>query len=238
MKKFLAPLLSLCFAAALFSCGSSDEKKDDSAKTADTTATVAPTTPPAFTPFDVVEINHMVKDYAKWRPLFNADSTARKASGLEDIVVGRGLEKNNDILVVLKASDVQKAKAFGADPRLKAAMDKGGVISKPDIKLFHVIRYNPNSKEKQWVIVTHQVKDFDAWLKVFDAEGTATRASYGLVDVALARGIDDSSMVHIVFDITDMTKAKARLKDPALKKLMTDGGVIGAPKIEFYTDAE
>jgi hypothetical protein len=238
MKKFLTPLLSLCFAAALFSCGNSDEKKDDPAKSADTTATAAPTAPPAFTPFDVVEITHTVKDYAKWRPLFNSDSTARKTSGMEDLAVGRGLEKNNDILVVLKASDVQKAKAFGSDPRLKAAMDKAGVISKPEMEYFHVIRFNPNSNEKQWVVVTHKVKDFDAWLKVFDAEGTATRATYGLVDVALARGIDDSSVVHIVFDIKDMTKAKARINDPALKKLMTDGGVIGAPKIKFYTDAE
>jgi hypothetical protein len=35
-----------------------------------------------------------------------------------------------------------------------------------------------------------------------------------------------------------MEKAKARLNDPALKKLMMDGGVIGAPKIEYYTSAE
>jgi hypothetical protein len=157
---------------------------------------------------------------------------------LEDLVVGRGLEKNNDILVVLKASDIQKAKAFGTDPRLKAAMEKGGVISKPDMQLFHVIRFDPDSKEKQWVTITHKVKDFDAWVKVFDGEGTATRASFGLVDVALARGIEDSSVVHIVFDIKDLTKAKARINDPALKKLMMDGGVIGVPKIEFYNEAE
>jgi hypothetical protein len=238
MKKFLTPLLTVCLVTALFSCSNSTEKKDDSAKTADTTATTTPPAPAAFVPFDVVEITHTVKDYAKWRPLFNSDSTARKASGLEDIVVGRGLEKNNDIIVVLKASDIQKAKAFGADPRLKTVMEKGGVISKPGMELFHVIRFNPDSKEKQWVTITHKVKDFDAWVKVFDAEGTATRASFGLADVVLARGIEDSSIVHIVFDIKDMVKAKARMNDPALKKLMTDGGVIGAPKIEFYSDAE
>ena len=117
-------------------------------------------------------------------------------------------------------------------------MDKAGVISKPEFNLYHVIRYNPDSKEKQWVLVTHKVKDFDAWLKVFDAEGPATRATYGLTDVVLARGLNDSNMVHIVFDITDLAKAKARTKDPALKKLMTDAGVISAPQIEFYNSAE
>jgi len=44
--------------------------------------------------------------------------------------------------------------------------------------------------------------------------------------------------VHIVFDINDMAKAKNRINDPALKKLMMDGGVEGEPKIEFYTMAE
>jgi hypothetical protein len=124
MKKIITPLLMLCMAMTIFACSNSNEKKDESAKTAGTTATTAPAAPAAFTPFDVVEIKHTVKDYTTWRPSVNSDSPARKASGLEDIVVGRGLEKNNDILVVLKASDVQKAKAFGADPRLKAAMEK------------------------------------------------------------------------------------------------------------------
>jgi hypothetical protein len=117
-------------------------------------------------------------------------------------------------------------------------MDKAGVVSKPDIELFHVIRFNPDSKESQWVVVTHKVKDFDAWVKVFDAEGTATRATFGLVDLALARGVEDSNIVHIVFDIKDLAKAKARISDPALKKLMEDGGVVGVPKIEFYKTAE
>ena len=240
MKKFVNLMLTTCLVTAFFSCGNNAEKKEEPAKAADTTATTATPAPApaAFTPFDVVEITHTVKDYAKWRPAFNSDSPARKASGLEDLVVGRGLEKDNNIMVVLKTSDVQKAKAFGADPRLKTAMEKGGVISKPDMQLFHVIRFNPDSKEKNWVVITHKVKDFDAWVKVFDSEGTATRATFGLVDVALARGIDDSTLVHIVFDIKDMTKAKARMSDPALKKLMTDAGVVGAPKIEFYSTAE
>ncbi len=193
---------------------------------------------PAFTPFDVAEITHTVKDYVKWRPFFDADSVNRKANGLEDIVVGRNMNNPNKILIALKVADTAKAMAFAGDPKLKEAMDKAGVISKPEFNLYHVIRYNPDSKEKQWVLVTHKVKDFDAWLKVFDAEGPATRATYGLTDVVLARGLNDSNMVHIVFDITDLAKAKARIKDPALKKLMTDAGVISAPQIEFYNSAE
>lgn len=242
-KQILKSFLAFSISVAFFSCNNSTETaKEESKKAEDTVApaTTVPATPApaAFTPFDVVEITHAVKDYAKWRPAFNTDSTARKASGLVDMVVGRSNDKPNTIMIVLSASDVQKAKAFAADPRLKNVMDKNGVISKPRVEYFHVIRFSPDTTEPKWVTVTHKVKDFDAWLKVFDAEGPATRATFGLADAALARGIDDPNIVHIVFDVKDMAKAKARMSDPALKKLMTDAGVEGAPKIEFYTTAE
>lgn len=235
-KLFVIAVLTIVVLAA---CTNSGKKPASTTNTEDAKiATVEAPKTPDFQPFDVVVRSSVVKDYTNWRSLFNTDSTARKASGMELIVVGRGIEKNNNLVVVFKVSDVQKAKAFFADPRLKPLLEKAGVISMPNSEFFHVVRFNADSKEKQWVAVTHQVKDFDAWLKVYDEEGTATRATYGLVDVALARGIDNPNLVHIVFDIKDMAKAKNRMSDPALKKLMTDAGVEGEPKIEFYSLAE
>jgi len=235
-KTFSIAVLILVVLAACTNSGKKPASTTNAEETKMTSVETAKS--PEFQPFDVVVRSNSVKDYTKWRSIFNADSTARKASGMELIVVGRGLEKNNDLVVVFKVADVQKAKAFFADPRFKPLMEKAGVISKPNSEFFHVIRFNADSNEKQWVTITHQVKDFDAWLKVFDGEGAATRATYGLVDVALARGIDNPNLIHIVFDIKDMAKAKARIGDPALQKLMMDAGVEGAPKIEFYSQGE
>ena len=117
-------------------------------------------------------------------------------------------------------------------------MEKGGVKSKPRFDFWKVIRMDPEAKEKQWILVTHKVKDFDAWLKVFDAEGSASRASQGLIDVALGQGIDDPNLVHIVFDTKDMAKAKASINSEEKKKLMQSAGVQGMPKIEYYNTAE
>jgi len=223
------------------SCGNSSESTT-TASSADTVKaatkdSVAPAeVKPAFKPFDVVEIVHTVKDFAKWKPAFDADSTARKAAGLGFIVIGKNQANPKSLLIALSVADLQKAKDFAASPKLKDVMQKNGVISKPEISYFHIIRFTPDSTKRQWVTVTHKVKNFDAWLKVFDAEGTATRAGYGLSDAVLAQEIGDSNNVHIVFDITDLAKAKARVNDPALKKLMTDAGVIGAPKIVFYKE--
>lgn len=201
-------------------------------------ALIAEVKPAAFKPFDMLEISHEVKDYAKWKLAFDADSTARKASGLDFIVIGKAENNPNNLMVVLQASDVQKARDFGANPRLKELMEKNGVISKPVLSYFHVTRFNPDSKEKQWVVITHKVKNYAVWLKTYDAEGTATRATFGLVDVVLAQSVDDPKLGQIVFDIKHVAEAKARISDPALKKLMTDAGVEGLPKIGFFTTAE
>ncbi|HET7118201.1 MAG TPA: hypothetical protein VFI29_17015 [Hanamia sp.] len=244
VNRFLKPLLALGLIAAISSCNSNSSTKNDvPANTADTTSSsssVAPTPPaaPEFQPFTVAEITHTVKDYAKWRPIFDADSNNRKANGLETIVVGREIDHPNNIMTAYTVSDMQKAKDFGNSPSLKEKMKAAGVISKPDLEFFKVIRFNPNSHEKQWVVITHKVKDFDAWLKVFDAEGSAKRASDGLVDVVLARGVEDSNLVHIVFDITDMAKAKASMNSADKKKLMMSAGVEGTPKIEYFNTAE
>lgn len=243
IRKVLQLLPALFIASALVSCGGPANKgAGDSTKMADSakkTDTTKKAMQPAMTaPFDMVEVIHDVKDYSKWRPFFNADSTNRKEAGLMDLAVGRGGDNPNHVAIFLKVSDMAKGKAFAASPKLKETMDKAGVISKPDITYFHVLRLNADSKEKQWFVVTHKVKDFDAWLKVYDGEGKDKRASEGYVDVALSRGIDDPNLVQLVFDITDMAKAKAAIASDAKKKLMESAGVIGKPTIEFYTSGE
>lgn len=243
--KSLKPLSVLFIAVALFSCNSgssnSSETKTDSTtiKDTSTTATAAPATPAApalAAPFDVTEGVSKIKNYSKWRPVFDSNAVNRKAAGLEDIAVGRNLADSNEIVVALKMDDLAKAKSFLADPKLKAEMEKGGVISKPVSSFWHVIRFNPDSHQKQWVEVTHKVKDFATWLKAYDGEGTAERANEGLVDVAVSRGFEDSNLVRVVLDITDLAKAKASMTSEAKKKLMMSAGVVGKPQLDFYRD--
>jgi hypothetical protein len=233
-NRLFAPMLALGLIVAMYSCNSNEATTEEPKKAEDTATTATPPPPPAFTPFDVAEISHSVKDYAKWRPFFDTDSVNRKASGLDNIVIATETDKPNNVLIVLNVSDMKKAKDFAADPRLKDVMGKAGVVSKPVVQFFHVIRFDPEAKEKQWVAITHKVKDFDAWLKVYDGEGTAKRASEGMADAVLARGVDDPNLVHIVFDIKDMVKAKAALFSEEKKNLMTSAGVEGKPVITFY----
>lgn len=223
---------------AIISCnGNADTATEQTEKSADTSVAAAPKAA-EFSPFEVMTITHSVSDYSKWKPFFDGDAANRKANGLEDMVVGRSIDNPNNVLIALKVNNPEVAKAFTSDPKLKEVMEKAGVVSKPAFEMFKVIRFNPDSKEDNWVIITHKVKDFDAWVKVFDQEGAAQRASEGMVDVALARATDDPNNVQLVLDITDMEKAKAALFSESKKQLMTSAGVEGKPRIEFYSTAK
>ena len=204
--------------------------------TPQTTVTPVESVPNAeFKPFNVVTIKHTVKDYAKWKSLFDNDSLARNESGMKLITVSRGVDSPNDINIAFEIRDVQKAKDFTVNPRLKAVMQKGGVTSTPIIDYVNIIRMDKKvMKLKNYVEITHKVKDFDAWLKVYDAEGPAKRASEGLVDCVVARNIDDPNIVNLVFFITDMAKAKAAINSEEKKTLMMSAGVEGKPRILFY----
>ena len=132
-------------------------------------------------------------------------------------------------------ADVQKAKYFTTAPGLADAMKKAGVTGKPTIMFADVIRDDTTTiPQQERVMVTCHVKDFDAWVKAYDAEGLSSRAGFGMVDRGMARNIDDPNTVSLLFAITDMAKAKARITSPELKKIMDDSGVDGPPTITWF----
>lgn len=237
MKK-INLLIALSISLGIASCNNGSEKTGKT-ETKDTATVQEPAKTGPTLPRDVVTIYHTVKDYNQWRSGFDADSVARLASGLSFVAVERFADKPNDVKIVLAASDMAKAKAFIANPRLQDVMGKLGVISKPIINFWSIIRFNEEKRIPGGALVevTLKAKDFDAWVKVFDGEGQARRAADGWEDIVMGRGKDDPNMVHLVFGVTDMAKLKVRLADPELKKLMEEAGVVGAPAITFYNDA-
>lgn len=218
------------------SCKKESDKKATTEATVEEIATPVPTEVPAFEPFKVMAVTHMVKDFDVFKKTFDEHESMRTSFGVKLLAMGRDMKNSNNILIFLKIDDLQKAKDFGESPNLKEAMQKSGLIGKPEIIFADVVRFEESPAEfKDRVRVGHKVKDFDAWLKVYDTEGRESRASNGLIDRAISRNIDDPNTVYVTFSVSDMTKAKARLKSPELKKIMTDAGVISEPVIDFYT---
>jgi len=231
-------LIALMAMFTFTSCKKESDKEVTTEETATDSITVANETP-VFEPFQVMAVSHIVKDFDTWKKGFDAHESMRTASGLTKMAVSRDMGNPNKVLIFLKIADLQKAKDFAASPNLKETMQKLGVTSKPEIIYVDIVRFEESPAEfKDRIRVSHKVKDFDAWLKTYDTEGTETRTSYGLIERAISRNIDDPNMIYVTFAVSDMTKARARLKDPELKKIMTEAGVMSEPTFDFYTLVE
>jgi hypothetical protein len=80
-------------------------------------------------------IHHRVRDYAAWRPGYDAHESSRVAAGITDGRVYRNADDPNDIVIVANVSDPDKARAWTASDDLKTAMQKAGVLGAPTIHL-------------------------------------------------------------------------------------------------------
>ena len=78
-------------------------------------------------------IRHTVRDYRKWRKVYDAFDKERATMGVSGHAVYRSLAKPNEITVSHDFSNISKAKAFASSPRLKEVMKSGGIASVPTI---------------------------------------------------------------------------------------------------------
>jgi len=159
---------------------------------------------------------------------------------LHNYVLARGLgNDSNTVMVALKMDDVSKAKAMAASPDLKEKMKQGGVTGVPTIYYEeNVVTDTPAlAAATVRVMVTHKVKDWDAWKKEFDIH-KQMRIDAGIIDRIVGHDVDNSHLVRIVFAITDMAKAKAFMDSKELKDKMAASGVEGPPTFFYYTIAK
>ena len=84
------------------------------------------------------------------------------------------------------------------------------------------------------MLIRHKVQDFGKWKAAYDAHRQA-RAAAGLKDLHLWHNVDDPNEIILLFEASDVGKAKAFAASPDLKERMTAAGVIGPPDIFFLS---
>ena len=82
------------------------------------------------------------------------------------------------------------------------------------------------------VFISHEVKDFAAWKKGYDAD-KPNRDKVGLVELALGRDATKPNVVLIAFQAPSAAAAQAFTANPALKEAMMAAGVIGMPDMKI-----
>jgi quinol monooxygenase YgiN len=89
---------------------------------------------------------------------------------------------------------------------------------------------------KATVVVTHEVKDYAAWKKGFDAHG-AFRAKAGFKVTGVYCDVKNPNMVTVVGEFASAAAADAFLTSADLKETMAKVGVVGKPEIKVLTAA-
>ncbi|MCY7291055.1 MAG: hypothetical protein LH615_02625, partial [Ferruginibacter sp.] len=181
------------------------------------------------TPQSILMVKHKVTNFIKWKASYDAHDSLRLAAGMHNYVIGRSVADSNLVMVAVKADDMAKAKAFAADPKLKEAMQKGGVAGKPTFSFFTATFQDTvsiNSPLRS--LTTISVKDWDAWQKAFN-EGRQERIDNGITDRVYGHEADNNNKVMLVTALIDTAKAFAYWKSDMLKKRRAASGTIGEP---------
>jgi hypothetical protein len=237
--RFSGLLFTTVFSLFFTSCGGGSSEKTaatDSTKVDTAVAAVAPPSTIVTTPEYMAIVVHKVASYAKWLPAYESDDSVRLANGIHNYVIGRGMKDTNTVLVALRITDTAKAYAFMKDPRLKAAMKKGGVTSVLSTSVTLAVWQDtatlaPGTLRAR---TTYTVKDWDVWLKNFE-DGKQERMDNGIVARVVGHDATDNHKISLVTAVVDTAKAFAYYKSDKLKARFAAGGATTPPDRWLFT---
>ena len=89
-----------------------------------------------------VIVKHKVADYARWKPIFDADSANRQASGSKGGQLFRSADDPNEV-VMLFEWDLEQARQYGQREEVRAKMREAGVLGSPDVYFLEEIEQIP-----------------------------------------------------------------------------------------------
>ena len=78
-------------------------------------------------------VRHNVADFAKWKPVYDAHLAVRQKAGLREKNLLRNVDNPNEVVLLFETEDLKRAQAFTESSDLREAMQKAGVVGKPDI---------------------------------------------------------------------------------------------------------
>jgi hypothetical protein len=84
------------------------------------------------------------------------------------------------------------------------------------------------------LVVRHTVQDFDTWKSGFDSHDPVRRG-HGSTGYQV---LQDGNNVLALIAFPDVASSEAFRSDPSLREVMAKAGVIGAPDISIWSEAD
>lgn len=82
------------------------------------------------------------------------------------------------------------------------------------------------------MIMQSKIRDYTAWRPAYDAH-ESSRTGAGITNGRVYRKPEDANDLVLLFDVADVSKARAWTVGEELKEVMNNAGVLGAPTIHF-----
>ena len=92
----------------------------------------------------------------------------------------------------------------------------------------------PAQASPAFLVVTHEVQDFDRWKVAFDSTA-ALKRTFGWRQSTIYSVDGDRNKVTVIEEFGSLDGAKAFSQLSELKAAMTKGGVVGVPEIHFVS---
>lgn len=86
-----------------------------------------------------------------------------------------------------------------------------------------------------YLVVHHRVENFEQWKPLYD-EHRPLREKAGVKEVRLLHGADDPNDLTLLFETSDLPKAKAFVESTDLREVMKKAGVVGEPEVSYLKD--
>jgi len=184
---------------------------------------------------DVMTVLHECADYARWKPVFDADAPNRKAAGLTDLMLLRQQDEPNLLALIMGVSDRARANAMVASPELRETMRGAGIIGKPEVHLRQgdfSVRSVP-----LYLSINSRIRDIDTFRKGF-AMDEADRVAASLTDLGVLVDIADPNDLLVVCSVGDQARVNAFLSSPTLAEhQVKNAGVTSQPVVRFWVPA-
>lgn len=224
---FLLPLLLLIAA-----CGSESDPAEE--WTNEPTVATAESDTSVFVVF-----GHEVEDYDVWKQVHQDMDVVREEWGITDAYIMQGAQEDSVVWMMMTAPGETAARGFMVDPNLARIMETQGVegeVYRAILASGYTNSLDPADFPSR-VIVQHEVRDFDAWKRVFDGH-TGSRQRVGLADLYVSYPIGDSNDVHMMFGVTDEATLVEYMSSAPLRAAMRLSGVVGEPRAYFVRTAD
>ena len=86
-----------------------------------------------------------------------------------------------------------------------------------------------------YFMIRHKIENFNKWKPEYD-DSLSLRKTAGLKEVFLLHNLDNPNEIVLLFEASDIAKAKKFSTSPELKEKMQKAGVLGPPDIVFLSD--